>query len=127
MLALLRRRQAWYLLAALFFTLLLIWSFWSMPHRSNWVNVANFDKIHDGMTRADLEELLGANNLRSIGYSRTSHACFFSQDDESWLLPGDVIVVAYEGGQLTEKRYCRPTPEDIVQRIGTHLRRCLGR
>jgi hypothetical protein len=103
------------------------------PHR---VNRANFDKIQEGMTVAEVEALLGSGNLRAT--SAIGHGFFavlrfheYSEDDNFWLIPTDRIVIHFSGSMheelhVTGKKFWSPSAQNVWQHARNRMRKALG-
>jgi hypothetical protein len=113
--------------------LLLVPTLWLIfGNRSRRVTLENFEKIQDGMTVAQVNDLLGAKNRsKYAGIHDSWEIVGYSDDNGDWLIPGDGIRVGFESidGDLrvVSKEFFPNTWEYGVARLRYRIQRRFGR
>jgi hypothetical protein len=99
--------------------------------RSHRITRVNFDAIYVGMDPDNVLVLLGEENVRFFAAAPGAHEdvawwCF-SEDDESWLVPGNEIWVEARGSRGITKKKLRNRPlREVWQRVQDRVRSSLG-
>jgi hypothetical protein len=108
-----------------------VWLVFGPSHR---ISRATFEKIQVGMTKDEVDELLGAEYGREWASISTGGWRFdffaYCEDDGSWLFPGEAIQITFEnvrGQEFTREvrvanKELRPVnPRDVYRRLREHL------
>jgi hypothetical protein len=98
------------------------------------VTRANFEKIQEGMTKDEVEAILGGENGKML-FGSFPEGCpkpfAYSDDEGSWLWPGDTIEVHYDNiypdtYRVTHKTLERATPRRAWERLQERVKRWIG-
>jgi hypothetical protein len=98
---------------------------WLSTGRAHPITKANFERINYGMTRAEVDAILGKKFVQgegmagSIGW--TTSWVYYSERDPMSLVPANTIVITFDNGIVTVKQFQPWTHADLMTRLRYRL------